>query len=222
MYQLSNKFKTCVPKTPMGECAEIAVNEVFLQGSSDAMLMAWNLMDSVNKSEDFCDPIFTIEGIQIPRLLFVDDILQMMRNITDLKLSLVGDETIERANRLGFKPSKCKLLYLNCESEPVELDGNILEVVEETEYLGTKVEDSGSRKKDMINRIKECKGVLNEIVEVLKLPGLSTIRLQYSEMLLGSCFKMKFKHGCEVWDLFNEGTRSLVNKLIPDIPSKGS
>ena len=112
--------------------------------------------------------------------------------------------------------TKCKLLYLNCESEPVELDGNILEVVEETEYLGTKVEDSGSSKKDMINRIKECKGVLNEIVEVLKLPGLSTIRLQYSEMLLGSCFKMKFKHGCEVWDFFNEGSRSLVNKLIPD------
>ena len=75
LYQVTNEFKICTPQTPLGKCSKLDVNEVFLQGSSDAMLMAWNVMDAVNKREDdFNDPIFTVEGIKIPRTLFADGI----------------------------------------------------------------------------------------------------------------------------------------------------
>ena len=40
------------PYTPLGEGRQIDVNEVFVQGSSDAMLMAWNLVDEINKEND--------------------------------------------------------------------------------------------------------------------------------------------------------------------------
>ena len=184
LYKLMNEFKVCVPHTPMGETGVIQVKEVFVQGSSDAMLMAWNLMDSVNKSSDFNDPVFIIEGIKIPRILFVDDILQMLRSVADLKASLVDDEVIEKVNRFDFKPSKCKVMFQNCEPEPVELDNVVLDNVENHEYLGTIVEESGYRRKDLLKRVNDCKGVLNEIVEVLKVNGMNVIRLQYIGLYL--------------------------------------
>ena len=36
-------------------------------------------------------------------------------------------------------------------------------------------------------------------------------------LLIDACFKSKFKHGCEVWDDFNNKNRATVNTLIPNI-----
>ena len=43
--------ETCIPSTPLGLCSEIIMDEVFDQGSADAVLMAWNTMDARNKGE---------------------------------------------------------------------------------------------------------------------------------------------------------------------------
>ena len=50
LYASMNERKRCTPVTPLGECPAINVDEVFLQGSCDAMIMAWNLVDAINKS----------------------------------------------------------------------------------------------------------------------------------------------------------------------------
>ena len=49
--------KQCFPVTPLGECDELTVNEVFLQGFCDAMIMAWNLIDAINKGDDVVDHV---------------------------------------------------------------------------------------------------------------------------------------------------------------------
>ena len=55
---------------------------MFVQGSSDAGLMVWKLMDEVNKTpEDFCDNSFCIEGLAINNLIFVDDIVEFSRTV---------------------------------------------------------------------------------------------------------------------------------------------
>ena len=81
-------------------------------------------------------------------------------------------------------------------------------------YLGTLVEDTG-REKDVNERIKDCKGVLNEIVEICKTEAVGKHRFQYMFTLLNSCFMLKFKHGCEVWDSLNKKNTQLINQLIP-------
>ena len=168
MYKAINEKKQCIPYTPLGECPPLEVKEVFLQGSCDAMLMAWNLVDSINKSNNKCDdPIVVIEGVQIPRLIFVDDLLEMARSFDDLKVSISENETFEKANRLKFKPSKCKIICMNCEPESVKLNDVELEVVKEHKYLGTVISFKG-RRSDLVKRISECKGVLDEIIEICK------------------------------------------------------
>ena len=80
-----------IPYTPLGEGRQIDVNEVFVQGSSDAMLMAWNLVDEINKeNQDVYDPVISIEGVSIPRLVFVDDLLEMARTFMDTNVETVS------------------------------------------------------------------------------------------------------------------------------------
>ena len=47
-YESINSNMVCVPVIPSGSCSEIAVENIFVQGSSDAVLMAWNHMDTIN------------------------------------------------------------------------------------------------------------------------------------------------------------------------------
>ncbi len=98
MYKAINEEKVCIPSTPLGDCGEIKIQQVFVQGSSDAMLMAWNMVDSYNKAVPGSltfDPVFCVEGVEIPRLGFVDDLLEFTRTIDETHISCVSDEVFE-------------------------------------------------------------------------------------------------------------------------------
>ena len=138
LYAAINKRKRCSPVTPLGTCPDINVEEVFLQGSCDAMIMAWNLVDSINKSEDVLDPVVVIDGVEIPRTLFVDDILEIIKSFIDLNTTIIGNETFEKTNRIHFKPCKCKVMCSNCvPPDDIKMNEAILEVVNDHEYLGS-------------------------------------------------------------------------------------
>ena len=219
IYKSINERKTCTPYTPLGDCGEIDVEEVFVQGSSDAMLMAWNLVDGLNKKSGESiafDPICYVEGVEIPRCGFIDDLLEVARGVVETQISCITDEVFEKQNCLLFKPSKCKIILQNLKkiSDKIMLDGEELEIVEKHKYLGTIVESCG-RAKDLQQRISDCKGVLNEIVELCKMDAVSLYRFQYMSTLLRSCFMQKFKHGCEAWGDFSKRNISDINKLIP-------
>ena len=161
--------------------------------------------------------MFIIEGVSLPRCLFVDDIIEMTRSVRDTNINIASNETFEKANRVDFKPPKCKVMYSNVEEkETVELNGTELEIVTDHTYLGTIVSEKG-REKDMQQRIKDCNGVLNEIVEVSNNSGIGCIRLRFVRLLTESCFKSKFKYGCEVWDLLKKAEKEKMNKMIPNM-----
>ena len=204
MYDVINKFKTCIPSTPLGLCSEIIMEEVFVQGSADAVLMAWNTMDARNKREvDRYDSEFVIEGILLNGVIFIDDIVVFARTELEVIELLVSDEVFQRSNRLRFKPAKCKIILINVGGGAFEgnfkLNGEVVEVVLVYKYLGTLVEQYG-RKADVEERIRKSQGVVNEIVQVCKSFELSVIRLQYVNMLTESCLSSMVKYGCEMWD----------------------
>ncbi len=208
-----------LPHTPLGECGKIDVHEVFVQGSSDAMLMAWNVVDSYNKSSPDSltfDPVCCTEGVEIPRLGFVDDLLELSRSVFETQVSCVSDEVFENQHRIDWKPIKCKVMPMNIkiEEETIMLNEEYLEIVCEHKYLGTLVADKG-RVSDMHKRINDSKGVLNEIVEIFKSDAVGAYRFKYMFTLLNSCFLKKFKHGCEVWDSMCNKDRDKINRLVP-------
>ena len=216
LYASINESKRCTPVTPLGECPNLNVNNVFLQGSCDAMIMAWNLVDAINKSADVYDPVVVFNGVEVPRTLFVDDILEIIKDFLDLDVTIIGNETFEKINRICFKPCKCKLICCNCTPpDNIKMNGAILEVVDDHEYLGTIISAMG-RKKDLLKRVKDCKGVLNEIAEICKTSGVNEVCLMFVTFLVDACFKSKFKHGCEVWDTFSKKELTTMNKSLPN------
>ena len=97
-------------------------------------------MDVINKKKkDMFDHMFIIEGLSIDRLIFVDDIVEFLRSFKDVQNSIVANEVFQKANRLNFKSSKCKLMVLNGDANGEEfiLNGARLDVVTQHKYLGT-------------------------------------------------------------------------------------
>ena len=217
LYDVMNKFEKCTPSTPLGKCSEITMDEVFVQGSTDAVLMAWNTMDSRNKrKDDRFDTEFVIEGISLKGITFVDDIVEFIRREEEIIDHLVDDDVFQCSNRLRFKSVKCKILPINSGADNLKevfvLNGELLELVLQHKYLGTIIERYG-RKADFEERVKIARGVVNEIVQICKSFQISTIRLKYVNMLLEACLSSTVKYGCEIWDDLSEDEAKRIDDL---------
>ena len=214
-YENLNKNKTCLPIIPSGPCSKINVNDVFVQGSSDAVLMAWNHMDSLNRKEkDVWTKSCVVQGVQLDALTFVDDILEMLKSQLDIILSSARSEVFQNETRLRFKPPKCKLMVMN-QKEAIEdeIGGIVLAIVNVHEYLGTLISSDGKRNEEISKRIKDAQSVSNEIVQVLKSEGLSKVRLKYIKMLMNACLDSRVKYGCGVWNKLNGTQEKELNEL---------
>ena len=182
------------------------MENVFVQGSTDAVLAAWNHMDTLNKKKnDIWSKTCSIQGIEFDALTFVDDIAEIIKGSLDLILSSARVEVFENETRLNYKPPKCKLIVMN-KKEDIQDDikGVCLQIVKNHEYLGTFVSEDGTRNVEISSRIKATKSVCNEVVQILKTTELSTVRLRYVNLLSNACVDSKVKYGCAVWNALNE------------------
>ena len=205
----------CVPVIPSGTCSKIQVKNVFVQGSSDAVLMAWNHMDTLNKKKsDIWSKRCTIQGIDLDALTFVDDIFEVVKTQYDLILSSARSEVFQKETRLHFKPPKCKIMVMNSvESILDEIGGIKLQLVDAHEYLGTMISVDGSRNAEINRRITEARSVSNEIVQILKTTELSRVRLKYVTTLSNACVDSKVKYGCSVWNELKSIQEKELNEL---------
>ena len=226
-YKTINEEKVCVPSLPSGKCSPIEMKNVFAQGSCDAVLMAWPLMDSENKvPSDAFSTSCCIEGIRIDQLSFVDDLAQFTKCTAETKKRNVGNEVFEKKNRLHFKVPKCKLMERLKETVEICLNGEVMEVVENHKYLGTKISSNGERVVDMNERMKQSNSVANEVVQICKETELSRIRLRYVKLLMGSCLDSKIKFGSSLWNILKSSKavdeldriKPRLMKLVIELP----
>ena len=222
-YKTINKNKLCIPHVPSGKCSPINVHNVFVQGSCDAVLMAWPLMDADAKRNagDCFESNLYIEGIKLNRLSFVDDQIEFELVKCDagtLERS-VTSEVFEKKTRLNYKISKCKVIGMNKKKErKVVLNGQVMEEVSEHVYLGTIISKNGQRLAEMKSRTKQSKSVANEIVQICKVPEMSRIRLQYVKILMNTCLDGQVKYGCGVWDVTKYVTlRDDLDRIRPHL-----
>ena len=219
-YKTINQKRKCIPHIPSGECSPIEMDQIFVQGSCDAVLMAWPIMDTESKKRN--DP-FTVDccinGIPINQLSFVDDLLQATKSSESTEERTLSDEIFERKTRLNYKTSKCKIMPMNCSRKiEIYLDGEIMEVVDDHVYLGSIISIDGQRVKDMVDRIKKSKCVANEIVQICKETELAMICLRYVKILLNACLDNKVKYGSALWDL-HKSKKSVddLNRMKPNV-----
>ena len=196
------------------------MHEVFVQGSCDAVLMAWPIMDAESKKVN--DPFTTdccIDGIPINKLSFVDDMIEFNKSEKSVNERSISNEIFEKKSRLNYKVSKCKIIAMNVKKLGVlYLDGEEMEVVTQHVYLGSIITKDGQRVKDMQARIKKGNSVANEIVQICKETVLSKIRLRYVNLLVCSCLDSTVKYGCALWDVVGNKKASIdLNKMKPSL-----
>ena len=220
LYKTINSKRTCIPHIPSGKCSPIDMENVFVQGSCDAVLVAWPLMDSDSKRQGDCfSSEFCVDGISINRMTFVDDLIGLDESLMAADESNVYAEVFEKKSRLKYKIPKCKVMPMNVKTPgDVCLNNKKLEKVKEHVYLGTIVSANGERHSDMKSRISKANSVSNEIEQICKLPELSQIRFNYIEMLSNSCLDSKVKFGCEFWDVLKyKVTREKLDGIKPNL-----
>ena len=202
-YKTINEKRHCIPHIPSGACPPIEMNEVFVQGSCDAVLMAWPIMDAETKQTgDAFSSNCCIEGIPIDRISFVDDLAEFAKSESDTDEKSVSNEVFEKKTRLNFKISKCKIIAMNVKGKiNMYLDDEQMEVVQDHVYLGTIISESGERIKDMQARMKKATSVANEIVQVCKETELADVRLRYVKLLINACLDSKVKYGSALWNI---------------------
>ena len=219
-YKTINSKKTCVPHIPSGTCTPIEIENVFLQGSCDAVLFAWPLMDADSKREGDCfSSEFFIEGIPLSRITFVDDLFGLEGSIAISNESSISHEVFEKKTRMKFKLKKCKVILMNCKGNmEVVMNGEILEAVKDHVYLGTIISSNGERFTEMNSRITKSNSVANEIVQICKIPELSSICLRYVKVLIISCLDSKVKFGCSLWNVTKfKSSGNKLNRIKPSL-----
>ena len=216
-YKNINSKCTCIPHIPSGKCSPIEVENLFVQGSCDAVLVAWPMIDADSKKQRDCfSSDFCVEGIVVNRISFVDDLMGVSANIEIANDSSLEAEVFEKKTRLHFKVSKCKVMAMNCKknSGSVILNGEEMEEVKEHVYLGTLVSANGERFEEMKSRIAKSNSVSNEIVQICKTPELSSIRLKYVKILISACLDGTVKYGSALWDATRyKGKQSELNGI---------
>ena len=219
-YKTINLSKKCVPHIPSGKCSPIEMTNVFVQGSCDAVLVAWPMVDADSKREGDCFATdFYIEGININRMSFIDDLIVFNKSISVTNEANVSYMVFERKTRLKFKVCKCKGMAMNCKKKGViELNGEEVEKLKEHVYLGTVISSNGERFKDMNDRITKSNSVANEIEQICKTPELSNLRLWYVKMLMNSCLEGKIKYGSALWDVLKyKSAQDKLDKMKPSL-----
>ena len=201
-YKTINERKICIPHIPSGKCSAIEVENIFAQGSCDAVLVAWPLVDAESKRKN--DPFAVdccIEGIPINRVSFIDDLTEFTKNSAHTEERNTSAEVFEKKNRLKFKVSKCKVMPSKKTEHSVSLNNVELEVVKEHKLLGTIISSNGERIAERKKRVKQTSSVANEIVLICKETELSRIRLRYVKLLTNACLDSKVKYGCALWNI---------------------
>ena len=219
-YKTINAKKVCIPHLPSGKCKPIDVSNVFVQGSCDAVLVAWPLMDADSKRTGDCfSSEFCIDGIRLNRMTFVDDLSGFDASTDVANESNISCEVFEKKTRLNFKVCKCKLIGMNCKKRgAVELNGEEMEWVKEHVYLGSIISENGERYSDMKSRTSKSNSVANEIVQICTLTELADVRLVYVKLLMESCLDSKIKYGCALWNITKYKTsQSKLNIIKPSL-----
>ena len=195
------------------------MENIFDQGSCDAVLVAWLLMDAESKRKKDCfSSDYFIEGINLSQMSFVDDLIEFSANVENSNERSVTSEVFEKKTRSKFKMSKCKTMSKGKEKADVCLKGEVMEKVSEHVYLGTVISDNGERFTEMNSRIKQSNGVANEIEQICIETELAPIRLRYVKLLTNSCLDSKLKFGCALWNITKyKNTTEKLNRIKPKI-----
>jgi hypothetical protein len=121
------------------------------------------------------------------------------------KINDLQQESIKAGLKINI--GKTKELRINTKNKnPIQIDDNIIENVENFTYLGSNVSIDGGAAKDVNLRIQKARGVFARMNNIWRANCLST---KTKFRIFNACVKSVLLYGCETWYV----TRNIERKL---------
>ena len=148
-----------------------------------------------------------IAGLQVPLLMYADDIVFMAGSVGELKKMMAIASSFSRRNRFQFNGDKSGVMVVNAgpalreqvHNEPWLLAGEKVKVKEEYEYLGTLSTTNEANWGDHLDMVtKEAEQASAELLRVLRRDR--GMRPRTGITLWKSLIRPKLEYACEVWN----------------------
>ena len=177
------------------------------------MICIYNLVEAIDVTSGGSTAIPCIGNVEIPGLMFADDILLFSITPAGLSKQLQVLETYCKRWKLKINVNKTKILickngFRKSRHENWVIGGEIIETVNKLQYLGFLISGKGDSKEHIERaKMKGLRGLASTKILVQKLPeaALTLHRNVYNALCL-----TKMLYGAEIW-----GTAKEISKLEP-------
>ena len=164
--------------------------------------------EQVMREADLDSEGVKISGEKISNLRYADD-TALLADSYDSMCNVL-DKVNEAGERSGLKlnAKKTKVMLVNSKNDydPILINGDTLEFVDDMKYLGSIKESDGSCSKDVKTRIAMAKRKMIDLNNIWKDRGIPTV---LKVQLLKSLIWPVMMYGCEAWKLRSDE----VNKI---------
>jgi hypothetical protein len=159
------------------------------------------VLDAVLKQsmeEDLGVKVFSpLADKSITDMDYADDIALVSDNAVNMQ-SLM-DRLSNHAARVGLQISvgKTKMCHRNCPQPAITLNGNVLEVVEDFTYLGSRIDMNGSSVKDISTRIAKASSTFNLMAH--RLWNNNDVSLPTKLKVYYAAIRPVLTYACDTW-----------------------
>lgn len=227
-------------KTPVGISSSKEIEETIMQGETLSSILCTNSVDKIAKDCNL-DPFKYKKDVDIPKMGFVDDILDINKCGKETKEMNEYTRTEINKRRLQLSATKCVRLHIkaknssetsNCESiaidgwkeetyeedskhkvRDVHMGETEIETVSHHLYLGSVIQEDGSNMLTIRARAAKGRGILRDIVHILEGTFFGSSYFEALKLLRESMLMSVITHNLEV--SFNLTARDL--KILHDI-----
>ena len=147
------------------------MNEIIMQGTVWGSLFCTVSIDQLGKKAyEMPDLLYKYNGVDIPPLGMVDDILTVTNVENTGKMNKMVNTFIESKN-LKLSKSKCFRIHIGKGHEDcpeLKVHEDTMKVVKQEKYLGDVIDESGTIQATIEKRKAKGEGIISEILSIIE------------------------------------------------------
>lgn len=185
---------------------EFVTKEGVRQGGSLSPLLFITFMDElIKETQELVKPMIigyrNLETVSVSEYAFADDIAVVARSEKDLEDNINIWNKVLAENGMRLNKSKSKVMAITEDQKKIHIrvDGELLEQVDNFQYLGTILDHQGRQEAELNNRIKKANGAYHAMSKGLI--NKKEVTSQTKIKVYKSIYRPILTHGCESWVL---------------------
>ena len=191
-------------KTPTGQTKRIVINETVMQGSVWGPLCCTTTMDKIGqKAYKTGSALYMYKGmVSIPPLGMVDDELTIAECGANATITNAIINSFTESKKLKFGIKKCNKMHIGEDTlvcEDIRVHDSVGKTVLQDKYVGDVLENNGSNKANIKERLDKGYGIVNEILSILSEITVGPYRMSVGLRLREAMLLNGIMFNSEIW-----------------------